>query len=534
MKATDVLVQCLENEGVEYVFGIPGTEILDLVHSLSKSNIQFILVRHEQGAAFMADLYGRLSKKPGVCLATLGPGATNLLTGISSAQLDHSPVIALVGQVSSEKQHPESHQYLNLTEIYKPATKWSTQIKSAQMIPVTIRKAFRTAMMEKPGAVLLALPENLATEMIAGQPLALSQIPPSLPVQKAIQTAHSIIQDYMKPFILIGNGVIRENATEELRIFIDALQSPVAHSFMAKGILPKNHPSNYFTFGFSENDKVLAGIAEADLLIVIGFDFVEQLPQKWNGGKNPVIHIDTLPAEINEYYPAEIELTGNIKQILHALNQLKMPPKSWVPQGNLKEKIKTSYQIRDHQGESNRLPLTTENILLMIEELVPDQSIIISDVGAHKLSIARTYQPKQPDKLIISNGLASMGIALPGAIGAKLACPEDPVICITGDGGALMNFAEIETAKRLGVSFIMIVLNDSVLKLEEMKMEKMFESSEGVSFQNPDFIQLAEGYGIKSGRAHNLRQFVEHLREALLVQSQGEIMLIDVLLPSSP
>ncbi|MBA9027459.1 acetolactate synthase large subunit [Peribacillus huizhouensis] len=529
MKVTDVLVQCLENEGVEYVFGIPGKEILDLVDSLSRSHqIQFVNVRHEQGAAFMADVYGRLSNKVGVCLSTLGPGATNLLTGISSAKLDHSPVVVITGQAAFERQHKESHQYLDMAKVFEPATKWSIQIKDSQRIPEIIRKAFRVARMEKPGPVAIELPENLASQMISSNPLPITPVPESIPVMESINDALTLMQQYKKPLVIIGNGVVRQEAVAELHPFIEALQAPVIHSFMAKGVLPQHHPLNFFTFGFNEKDEVSAVIKEADLLIVIGFDFVEKLPKEWNKKKLPIIHLDAIPAEMDEYYPVQVELVGNIKQTLRIINQLDIPTKSWVPFGNLQEKIKQSYQIEEIQKDLNSLPLTIENILHIIEKLSSMNTIVISDVGAHKVSIARTYQPRQPKRLIISNGLASMGIAIPGSIGAKLACPGATVICITGDGGALMNFSEIETAKRLGLSFIIIVINDSILKLEQETMNKMFGKSYGIMFQNPDFVQLATSFGVIGRRVNHVAEFENTLKEALC--RSNELVIIDVTL----
>ncbi|MEH7251837.1 acetolactate synthase large subunit [Neobacillus niacini] len=525
MKATDLLVQCLENEDVEYIFGIMGKETLDLIDSLSKSKqIKFVNVRHEQGAAFMADVYGRLAKKPGVCLATLGPGATNLLTGISSANLDHSPVVAITGQAGLERQHPESHQYLDIVKIFEPATKWSVQIKDSQTISTIIRNAFRVAQMEKPGAVLIELPENLAPQMIPSNPLPVTQFPKSTPNSQAIEYARSLIGQSNKPLVIIGNGVIRQEAVDELLTFIENLKSPAVHSFMAKGVLSKDHPSNYFTFGFTKQDEGLPIIEESDLLIVVGYDFVEKLPKEWNKKLRPVLHIDPLPAEMNEHYPVRGELVGDLKETFHALNKLEIPSKPWAPSGNLKAQIKLAYQI-DLELQGNQ-SLTIENILTIIENLTTEKTIVISDVGAHKVSIARTYQPKQAGRLIISNGLASMGIAVPGAIGAKLACPDAPVICITGDGGALMNISELETAKRLGLSFVIIVLNNSALKLEEQMMQDKFTNSFGTSFGNPDFVKLAESFGIKGVRPNDLVAFEQFLKDAL--NQTNELTLIDV------
>ena len=527
MKVTDVIVHCLENEGVEYVFGIVGTEVLDLVDSLSKSTqIQYINVRHEQGAAFMADVYGRLSNKVGVCLSTLGPGAANLITGMASARLDHSPVVAIIGQAGVERHHKESHQYLDLVTMFEPATKWSTQINESQTVPAKVRKAFKMAKMEKPGSVAITLPENFSSQMIGGSPLPVTSLPVCVPAQESIEAAGTLIKKHLKPFVIVGNGVIRQEAVPELLTFVEALQCPVTHSFMAKGVLPKEHPLNYYTFGFKENDEVLPGLKEADFLIVIGFDFVEKLPKDWNVKKLPILHIDSLPSEINDYYPLEVELVGNIKNTLQLLNQSTLPTKSWLPSGGLKDQIKTAYQI--DQPVSGTLSFTIEQVLHCVNSHTTEDTVVISDVGAHKVSIARTYQPKKPNRLVISNGLASMGIAIPGAIGAKLACPDDLVICITGDGGALMNFAEIETAKRLGLSFIIIVLNDSMFKLEVQQMDKKFGETYGVTFQNPNFVQLAASFGIKGMRASTLDEFENIFNEAM--QSDGEIFLIEVTL----
>lgn len=525
MKATDLLVQCLENEGVAFIFGIMGSETLDLMDSLSNSKqIQFVNVRHEQGAAFMADVYGRLTKKAGVCLATLGPGATNLLTGIASANLDHSPVVAITGQAGFERQHLESHQYLDIAKIYEPVTKWSVQIKDSQTISSIIRNAFRIAQMEKPGAVLIELPENLAPQMIPGKPLPVAPIPKSIAIPQAIENFREQLGQSQKPLVIVGNGVIRQEAEAGLLTFIENLKAPVIHSFMAKGILPKNHPLNYFTFGFNKKDEVSPLIEESDLLIVVGFDFVEKLPKDLNKKKCPVIHINPLPAEMDEHYPLKEELVGNLNETFHELNKQNLPSKPWVPSGKLQEKIRSAYHLDVNRKENQYLSI--ENVLSVIEELSTDQTIVISDVGSHKVSIARTYQPKQAGRLIISNGLASMGIAVPGSIGAKLACPDAPVICITGDGGALMNITELETARRLGLSFIIIVLNNSTLKLEEQMMQEKFGKCFGTTFGNPDFVQLAESFGIKGVRPNDLYEFEQVLNAAL--NQTNKLTLIDV------
>ncbi|MFJ5713908.1 acetolactate synthase large subunit [Neobacillus sp. NPDC093127] len=525
MKASDVVVSCLENEGVEYVFGIIGKEVIDLADSLSKSEkIKYIPVRHEQGAAFMADVYGRISGKPGVCLATLGPGATNLLTGIASANLDHSPVVAITGQTGLEKQHKNTHQYIDIQRVYEPVTKWSVQVKAAERIPEIIRKSFRIAIEEKPGAVVIELPENIAMENVTTRPLAVTSLPKSVPAAVSLKQAAQLINASNRPFIIVGNEIIRQDAVKEVQMFIDQLGSPVAQSFMAKGILPKGHPQNFYTFGFTEKDYALHGFEEADLLVVIGFDMIEKLPSEWNKKKVPIIHISASAADVDEYYPVKAELIGNLKLQLPLFLTNEINTKRWLPSGDLKARIEESYSIIEKAGGNSSL--TIESILHAVERFQTKETIVISDVGSHKVSIVRTYQPVQANQLIISNGLASMGIAIPGAIGAKLAAPEKTIICITGDGGALMNFSELETAKRLGLSFVIVLLNNSMLKLEVDTMEKKFADSFGVTFSNPDFIQLAEGYGVRGKKVTNILGFEEMLTGA--VNAKNEIVLIDV------
>ncbi|OIK17070.1 thiamine pyrophosphate-binding protein [Bacillus sp. MUM 116] len=527
MKASDLLVNCLENEGVEYIFGIIGSEVIDLANSLSKSEkITYIPVRHEQGAAFMADVYGRLSGKPGVCLATLGPGATNLLTGIASANLDHSPVIAITGQKGLNVQHKDAHQYIDIVKVFEPVVKWCVQIKDANTIPEIIRKSFRLSSLEKPGAIVMEVPENIAKANATTKPLSIPPDPKSVPAEEAFIKAVQMLHQCKKPFIILGNGVIRQNAVKEIQTFIEHLGCPAANSFMAKGVLPKEHPQNYYTLGFKEKDYVLRGIEESDLLVVIGFDFNEKFPYEWNGEKVPVLHIDPLPADVEEGYPVKGELVGNLKETLRLLLEKDVSPKPWEPSGELKKRIEDANSI--NKNMDNPENLTIENILHVIENLSTEQTVIISDVGAHKVATARTFQPKHAKQLVISNGLASMGISIPGAVGAKLAAPEKTVIVLTGDGGALMNFAELETAKRLGLNFIIILLNDSMLKLEVETMNKAFGESYGVTFSNPDFVELAESFGVKGIRANHIDEFEEVLIKA--IKDSNEIFLIDTIM----
>ncbi|MGG1662964.1 acetolactate synthase large subunit [Brevibacillus sp. NRS-1366] len=527
MKATDLLVNCLENEGVRYIFGIPGEENIDLVHSLASSEqIQFVAVRHEQGAAFMADVYGRLTGKAGVCLATLGPGATNLLTGIGDAHLDHAPVVAITGQAGMERMHKESHQYIDVVAMFEPVTKWSIQIKRPETIPEIVRKAFKLAEMEKPGAVLIELPEDIAADDIDAKILPKTPLPITVPTAHSMNKALELMEKSQKPFIIAGNGVLRQQASEGLRAFAEALKAPVAHTFMAKGVLPPDHPLNMYTVGLQMKDYVLCGIHEADLIIAVGYDFVEYLPIYWNEHEpKPIVHIDTEPAEVDEHYPVGAELVGDIKATLEYLTENHTGAKAWTPSGDLHQKLKQELAQINADASDGSTRIKPKTILEELSKITSENTIVISDVGAHKLWIARNYQPKLPNRVVISNGFAAMGIAVPGAIGAKLACADDPVICITGDGGFLMNGAEIETAKRLGLAFTILVLSDSKYGLIEWKLKNRFNASYGVEFENPDFVRFAESFGIVGLRVNHADELEPTLRKAI---SMNDIVIVEI------
>ncbi len=483
----------------------------------------------------MADVYGRLTGKAGVCLATLGPGATNLLTGIGDANLDHAPVVAITGQAGLERMHKESHQYIDVVAMFTPVTKWSIQVKRPETIAEIVRKAFKLAEMEKPGAVHIELPEDLAADDIDKTALPKTELPRSVPSVTSLEKALELIASSQKPFIIAGNGVIRQQASKELQAFAESLKVPVAHTFMAKGVLPPDHPLNMYTVGLQMKDYVLCGIHEADLILAIGYDFVEYLPLYWNeNNPKPIIHIDTLPAEVDEHYPVAAELVGDLRTALEYLAEHHKGEKEWMPGGELHQKLKRELaQIQEESStpmDEDGTRVKPRMILDTVSRLASDNTIVISDVGAHKLWIARNYQPKLPNRVIISNGFASMGIAVPGAIGAKLACPEDPVICINGDGGFLMNAVEIETAKRLGIAFTILLLNDSKYGLIDWKLKNRFDASYGVEFENPDFMRLAESFGITGMRVNHASELEATLKKAL---SMNEIVLVEIPVDSS-
>jgi acetolactate synthase-1/2/3 large subunit len=523
LKAAQLFVECLKNEGVEYIFGIPGEENVDVVDALIGSGIQFVVVFHEQAAAFMADVYGRLTGKPGVCLGTLGPGATNLLTGVADAFLDRSPLVAITGQAELERVHKESHQYVDIIGVFHEVTKWNQQIRVPHTIPEIVRKAFKTAVLEKPGPVHIELPEDVAMMDAAGAPLPISKEPQYAASDEEIMRAAAAINQAKKPLILAGNGVIRSRAWEELRRFAEQGNIPVVNTFMAKGVLPSSHPLTLHTVGMQARDYVLCGFDAADLVITAGYDFVEYLPKYWNDeAKHPIVHIDTQPAETDAYYPLKAELVGDLKLTLEKLTGQIERKELWPEAVELRRQIDAELHAMDDDAGT---PLKPQRIIADLKKAEQGEAIIISDVGAHKLWVARMYQPEKANHVIISNGFAAMGIAVPGAIAAKLAHPQKQVIAVTGDGGLMMNGVELATAKRLGLSFVVIVFSDSKYGLIEWKQLNKFQRTHAIKFKSPDLRQFAQSCGARAEKIARADELLPALQDAL---SGNDIVLLDV------
>lgn len=523
MKTSELFVKCLENEEVKYIFGIPGEENLDLMDSLLGSPIRFIVTRHEQGAAFMADVYGRLTGKAGVCLSTLGPGATNLITGVADANLDRSPVVAIAGQAATKRLHKESHQVLDLVNLFEPITKYSTQILHPEVVPEVIRKAFKTAQAEKPGAVFIDLPENIAEMDVddAKVPLKVqSATQPTPPVVK-LEYAARLISEARFPIIIAGNGVIRGRATEELRAFAEKLHIPVATTFMAKGAFPASHTLSMGAVGLQSQDYINCGLDRADIVICIGYDMVEYHPNLWNPKKAAkIIHIDPVPAEVDEHYILEVGVIGDIGAGLGSLTEMCNAKESGYGE-RLHDVL--AGEMGSYAGDTN-YPVLPQKVIWDLREALEPEDIIISDVGAHKMWIARMYQAERPNTCIISNGFASMGIAVPGALAAKLACPDRKVIAATGDAGFLMNSQEIETAVRESIPFVILIWNDSRYGLIEWKQRVRFGRESHISFTNPDFVKYAESFGAKGFRIGSAEELLPTLKEAL---SLDTVSIID-------
>jgi acetolactate synthase-1/2/3 large subunit len=521
MKASDLIVRCLEAEGVEYIFGIPGEENIDFMDSLTRSSIQFVLTRHEQGAAFMADVYGRLTGKPGICLATLGPGATNLITGVANAHLDRSPLIAITGQAARTRLHKESHQNVDTVQLFEGITKYNQQILSADTIPEIIRKAFDVATMESPGAVHLQLPEDVASDEVQGSPLPIGKQAKARPDKQSLQAAAQLIKDAKRPIILAGNGVIREYAWEEIRSLVDKVNLPLVNTFMAKGILPFDHPRNLFTVGGKPYPVGQRPLDYADLIIAIGFDLVEFDPASWNQDQSiKVLHIHSIQAETDAHFPVELDLVGDLQVTLRALNEL--VEKRPEPHGHDKIRALRLERLQSIPSPEEELP---RKVMWILSEQLPKESIVISDVGLHKVWVSRWYQPKEPGQTIIYNGLASMGASLPGALASRLARVDSPVVVVSGDGGFLMNSQELETAKRMGLGFTIIIFNDKRYSLIERHQRDNNLAVTQISFKNPDFELYAKSFDMDYRRVTTADGFAQALSEAV---DSGELNLLEV------
>ncbi|MBT2687375.1 acetolactate synthase large subunit [Bacillus sp. ISL-47] len=514
MNAAQLLIKCLENEGVEYIFGVPGEENLDIMDALLDSSIEFIVTRHETNAAFMAGTYGRLTGKPGVCLATLGPGATNLLTGVANANMDHCPLIAITGQAGLDRQHKISHQYYDLVSVFEPVTKWNTQVKTADIIPEVVRKAFRVATTEKPGATHIDLPEDIAAMEVEASPLKVMNHSLSEASERVIQEAAKLMEDAKHPLILAGMGVERGQASDSLRALVEKTQIPVVHTFMGKGALSWRNELSLLTAGLSSHDYITCGFREADLIITIGFDMAEYPPKNWNpGGQTPILHIDTIEAETDANYPVKHHVIGDIKENLQELNHALSPAErdnKWV--ANVRSKALS--ELESFENDAG-FPVKPQKMISDLREVLNDDDIVISDVGAHKMWMARMYHTYEPHTCLISNGLASMGIAVPGAIAAKMAHPDKNVVAVCGDGAFQMSSAELETAKRLDLPIVILLWRDEGYGLIEWKQLNEFNRSSHVKFGNPDFIQLAKSYGFEAIEIQDTNELKSSLEKAV-------------------
>ncbi|HHO48145.1 MAG TPA: acetolactate synthase large subunit [Desulfobacteraceae bacterium] len=522
--AAQLFVQCLENEGVEYIFGLPGEENLHVVDALLDSPIKFITVRHEQGAAFMADVYGRLTGRAGVCLSTLGPGATNLMTGFADANMDHAPIVALAGQGATTRMHKESHQVLNLVNLFSPVAKYSVAILEPNIIPEIVRKAFKVAQAEKPGGSFISFPENIAAAPVGNDSVPLKvqgPLPPD-PSPLKVERASRVIAEAEFPIILAGNGVVRANAGRSLLNFAEHLGIPVATTFMAKGAVPSSHPLCLGAIGLQAHDYVACGFDRADVVICVGFDMVEYHPYLWHPrGDKKIVHIDQLYAEVDSRYILEVGVIGDISSSLDRIAERTVRGKT-LSTCALRELIDNELQqYRSDEG----FPLKPQRIINDIRAVMGEEDILLADVGAHKVWLARLYGCERPNTCLISNGFAAMGIGVPGAIAAKLVHPRRRVLTVTGDGGFMMNSQEIETALRYRLPVVIMIWNDQGYGLIRWHQERRFGRSGLVQFSNPDFVRYAESFGARGYRVEKASELQPVLRQAF---ADDTVAVIDV------
>lgn len=504
MKASDLVVKALEAEGVEYIFGLPGEENADVVMSLIGSKIKFVLCRHEQAAAFMADAYGRLTGKAGVCLGTLGPGATNLVTGVADANMDRAPLVAIIGQADTKRLHKESHQAMDAISMYRPITKWAQTVSHPRNVPEVIRKAFKLAEVEKPGATVIELPEDLMKEDTSAKVMEVRKTRRPAADHKAVRMAADLIAKAKSPMILAGNGALRKRAAKQLRRLARKTGIPVINTFMGKGAVPRSDPHCLFTIGLQAKDWANHAIDQADVVIAIGYDLVEYSPAAWNktAGKK-IVHIDFTGAEVDDAYPIAVEIVADIADALWQLNEelnRRFAPKRQLPLNKIARWAKLRSKILDDfaaEKADQSFPMKPQRILWDVREVMGPSDILLSDVGAHKMWISRYYQCDEPNTCLISNGFCSMGFALPGSIGAKLAHPDRRVLSINGDAGFLMNIQDLETAARLKLNIVAMVWCDNEYGLIKWKQQNQFSGRHfDLGFNNPDFELLAKAFGV--------------------------------------
>ncbi|HEY6567661.1 MAG TPA: acetolactate synthase large subunit [Actinomycetota bacterium] len=507
------MVECLENEGVEYVFGLPGEENLHMVDALADSSIRFITTRDERGASFMADTYGALTGKPGVCLATLGPGAINLMLGIANAQLDSHPMLAITAQAGLHRIYKESHQFVDLVSLFRPITKWGDMVTVRDSAPEMVRKAFKQATTERPGATFLILPEDVAERETDAKPLRVNTPVDPAPDEGQVLRAADVLAAATHPMVLAGPGVARDGATDALIRFAERLNLPVATTFLGKGVFPDKHPNALGTIGFMVKDYANFGLDHADVVVAVGYDLVEYSPSRWNpAGDKQIIHIHRTVAEVDEHYTLEVGVQGNIAETLDALVERASVHDI---QGQLPPGRELVREELERGAADDSFPMTPGRIVSDIRGVLADDDIVLCDTGAVKMWMARLYPTQQPNTCLVSNGLATMAFSLPGAFAAKLVHPERRVLAAMGDGAFAMSMAEIETAVREGVHFVVLVWVDGGYGLIGWKQDIHFGRQSAVSFSNPDFVKLAESFGAKGYEIGSAGELAPTLEKAL-------------------
>lgn len=528
-KASDLFLECIYEAGADTIFGVPGEENADVMISLLDSPIEFVICRHEQAAAFMAEVYGRLTGKPGVCLATLGPGATNLVTGVANGHFDRAPVIAITGQGSSHRLHKESHQNMDVVSMFAPITKWNASIRNADDIPEIVHKAFKLAASEKPGATHIEFPEDIAKEPTKKRPFRnIQSTRRPAPDARAVEQALQLIANAKDPIILAGNGCVRTRASEQLRILVEKTGMYSAQTFMGKGALSDGHDRSLYVAGLGSRDHVTEAFEKADLVLAIGYDLIEWPPNLWNvGSESKIIHIDFHPAEVDGCYQVDVEIVGDLASAMAAINERLGPEhqKETSLFGHLRDHM--TKELHAHDADES-FPMKPQRILSDVRAVLDEDDILISDVGAHKMWVARHYPVFKPGTCIISNGFCSMAIALPGAISAKRTLPERNVIGLMGDGGFLMNVQDLATAVQYNIPTTMLVWEDGTYGLIKWKQEAQFGKHAYIDLKNPDLIRLAEAFGCQGIRVESANDLRPALEKALQEKNKPSVVVVPV------
>lgn len=529
MKASDLFLKCLEDQGVTTIFGVPGEENADIMMSLTHSSIQFVSCRHEQSAAFMADMYGRLTGKPGVCLSTLGPGATNMITGVANANMDNVPLIAIVGQASTNRLHKESHQNMNAVEMYKPVTKWAISVLEADVIPEIIYKAVEVAICGRPGAVMIELPEDIAGDDVDVEPLPRIKTTIKYGISSQdLDLALAMIEEAKKPLMLLGSGCTYEGCDDEILEFIEKTNIYAATTFMGKGALSTRHPCSLYCVGLGMQDIALDAFEESDLVICVGYRMVEWHPDRWNFGvQKKIIHIDVSTPETDKEYLPDVGIIGKIANVMRKLNSRLTD--NHRKDRDLFKKIrdKITNDLQDKIADEG-FPVKPQRILHELRLCMHDSDILISDVGAHKMWIARQFETYQSKTCFIYNGFCSMGGSMPAAIISKWIHPEKNVVALCGDGGFIMSIPALVTAVQYHTPIVVCVWEDEYYGLIKWKQEMTYNDFSHVELYNPDLVEVAKSFGCNAVRINNTSEIIPTFEKAFKEQDKPTVIIIPV------
>lgn len=528
MKASDLFIRCLEVEGITRIYGVPGEENADFMMSLEKSTIEFVLTRHEQAAAFMAEIHGRLTGEVGVCLGTLGPGATNLITGVADGNMDRAPILAITGQGALTRQHKESHQVMDVVGLFRPVTKWSCAVNHADNIPEIVHKAIKLAVVEKPGATHIELPEDIAANETDARPMRPGRPRRPVPENKIMDEVWERIRSAKSPLIIAGNGAIRTSVSEQLCQFCHATGIGVLMTFMAKGAVDMDSEHCLFTIGMGQRDYPQSAIDAADLIITVGYDLVEYGPEKWNAeGARDIIHMDFLPAESDCNYQPQIEVVGDLSHGIEMLNARVArdgtPEFDFASQAKLRRKMLEEFA--EHDDDDTKGSIRPQKAIADVRAVLGPHDILLSGVGAHKMWVARHYQCHEPGTCLISNGFCSMGMPLPGAISAKLSRPDAKILAVVGDGDVMMNVQEMETASRLSSDITVLVWEDHAYGLIAWKQQQEFGHHTDLSFTNPDWLGLCASMGWQGEHCEDAADLQDALNRALTHKGPAMVVI---------